>query len=960
MANSQKRAPKASKTTSALHPKASRKAKEQTALESKTAKPRADVQRAAAASKTRSQSVSFKAQETQVLYEALFQNHPAPMWIYDANTLNILAANKAATKCYGYSKRELVSMTVADILMPEAAPAVLNAIRRSGKKKTYSMQWLCRTKSGKQIAARVQAQRMVFAGNPAWLVVFSEIGEQSQAETLAKEQYQRLKLFFNQALDGLYFMMLDEPIEWHNAPDKDAALDYIFSHQRMTEANDAILAQYGMSREEFLGRTPADFYAHDIEYGRRIWRENLDKGRQIMITDERRADGSPIWIERQYVPLFNEEGKFIGHFGIQRDITERKTQEEALRASEDRYRLAAENTGQLIYDLDLETGQIQWAGAILQVTGFTPEEFAHINLQEWKKLIHPDDYAPATNELEHAVSTKSPYHAIYRFKRKDGTYIYVEDNGDFLLDARGKPYRMVGAMKDITERKQAEAKLKEQSMLIDNMRDAVIICDLEDRILFWNKGAELIYGFSASEVMNKSAAKLLWSENQDDIKQIIQIVLRAGHWSGELKKRRKTGEELRVESNWILTYNEQEKQKAIISIDRDVTEQRRLQEQFLRAQRLDSLGRLAAGIAHDLNNIFTPMMLSLELLDTQTTNEKSQKWIKTLQRNLERGTQLVQQILSFARGAVGDMQPCNLANVLHELNDFIQNTFPKNIQIKTQVAKDLPSVRADPMQIYQMLLNLAVNARDAMPAGGELAFHLEPFSVGEHNALIHLDAKLGEYVRISISDTGTGMSPEVLDKIFEPFFTTKEVGKGTGLGLSTVFSIVKHHQGFINVYSELGKGTVFRVYLPVWQQKEDVVHQEAVPEQAQMRRGRDEYILIIDDEAAVCDSVQSLLAAHGYSALTALTGQAGVELLKQHQERIVAAIVDMSMSGMDGLKTVQALRAISPTLKIIVASGFLDSERITLLKRENVEAFLQKPFEAAKLLQVLVEVCREA
>jgi PAS domain S-box-containing protein len=956
MANPQKRA---SNITSALQPKASRKAKEKTAPKSKSAKPRADVQRAAAASKTRSQSLPFKAQETQALYEALFQNHSVPMWIYDANTLKILAANKAATKRYGYSQREFAAMTVAEILLPEAAPNVLKAIGRSGKKKTYSMQWPCRTKSGKQIAARVEAQHMVFAGNPAWLVVLSDIGEQTQAEKHAKEQYQRFNLFFNQALDGLYFMMLDKPIEWHHAPDKEAALDYIFSHQRMTEANDAILAQYGMSREEFLGRTPADFYAHDIEYGRRIWRENLDKGRQIMITDERRADGSQIWIEGQYVPLFNEEGKFIGHFGIQRDITERKKQEEALRASEDRYRLAAENTGQLIYDLDLATGQIQWAGAILQVTGSTPEEFAQVNLQKWTTLIHPDDYAVATKELERTISTKTPYHVIYRFKRKDGSYIYVEDNGDFLLDAHGKPYRMVGAMKDITERKQAEAKLKEQSMLIDNMRDAVIIRDLDDRILFWNKGAELIYGFSASEVMNKSAAKILWGEREDEVKQVIQTVLRVGHWSGELKKRRKTGEELRVESNWILTYNEQEKQKAIITVDRDVTEQRRLQEQFLRAQRLDSLGRLAGGIAHDLNNIFTPMMLSLELLDAKLSDEKSQKWVKALQRNLERGTNLVQQILSFARGTEGQLQSINLADVIDELTDFIQDTFPKTISIKRQVARDLPLVRADAMQIYQVLLNLAVNARDAMPAGGELTFHLEPFLVSERNALIHLDAKFGEYVRISVSDTGTGMSPEVLDKIFEPFFTTKDVGKGTGLGLSTVFSIVKHHQGFINVYSELGKGTVFRVYLPVWQQKEDVGRQE-VKEHSSTQRAKGEKILIIDDEEAVCEIVRALLTAHGYSVLTALTGQAGVELLKQHQESLVAAVVDMSMSGMDGLKTVQALREISPTLKIIVASGFLDSERITLLKREHVEAFLQKPFEAAKLLQVLAEVCRAA
>ncbi len=956
MSKSQKRA---TKITSLSQTKLSQRVKGKAITKPQPSSPRALASSKSKPQRTSTNSASAKKANKKInvkeLYSGLFEDNPTPMWIYDEETLKFLAVNKAAIKRYGYSRREFLSMTIAEIRPPETVPAMLKAAQQiRKKKKAYSGLWKHQTKKGEVFIAEIHSHRITFGSKPARLVIAFDVTERMRLEEQILQRDEQLQLFFNQALEGFYFMMLDEPIEWHNAQDKEAVLDYIFTHQRMTEANDAILAQYGLSREEFLGRTPADFYAHDLEYGRRIWRENLDHGAQIIVTHERRADGTPIWIEGHYTPLFNSEGKFIGHFGVQRDITERKKIEDALRTSEERYYIAAKHTGQIVYDLDIISGKISWIGAIEQVTGFSAKEFADLDLERWAECVHPDDRAEAIAKLNEAIHAAKPYNAIYRFRRKDGSYIYIEDSGDCLADATGKAYRMIGTMKDITERKKTEALLQEQALLIDSVHDAIIVRSLDDCALFWSKSAERIYGYSAHEVIGKPIAELIWEQNGASVRQLIQMVLKEGYWSGELHKRHKNGSKVIVEARWTLTYDEHGKPKVIVSVETDITEQRRLQLQFLQSQRLDSLGRLASGIAHDLNNILTPMSLSVELLSSKLTDEKSQSWLKALQRNLDRGADLVRQILLFARGSEARMRPISLAEVLDDVKLFIQNTFPKNIVFETHVAPDLPRVMADATQIYQVLLNLAINARDAMPKGGTLSLRLERFFIRENDTLIHIDAKVGEYVLMTISDTGTGMSAEVLDKIFEPFFTTKEMGKGTGLGLSTVFSIVKNHRGFITVYSELGKGTVFKVYLPALAEKEAKSPTTIAPIGQQSGQGKG--VLIIDDEEAICESARMVLTAHGYTVLTTQTGQAGLELFKSHQDRVAVAIVDMTMPGIDGLTTVQALRALKPNLKIIAASGLIESERLTALKRENVEAFLYKPFEAAKLLQLLSEI----
>lgn len=886
-------------------------------------------------------------------FEGLFENSPTPMWVYDEKTLQFLAVNKAACQRYGYTKKEFLAMTITEIRPPETVAAMLQKakeIRR--QKKAYTGLWQHRTKKGEVFTAEIHSHRVRFQGQWARLVIAFDVTHRLRLEQEILKREQQLNLFFQQALDGFYFMMLDEPVEWHNAPDKDAVLDYILHHERMVEANDAMLAQYGLSREEFIGRTPADFYAHDLDYARRIWRENLDGKSYLMITDERRADGTQIWIEGHYIPLFNEAGKFIGHFGIQRDITERKKAEEALRQSEERYRIAAENTGQLIYDLDIASGKIHWVGAIEQVSGFLPEEFARIDLSTWESMIHPEDRPKAIQALHESIQNGTPYDIVYRFRHKKGHYIYVEDNGDCLVNAQGKAYRMIGTMKDITERKQIEETLKEQATVLDKVHDAVIIRDFEDRALYWNQSAERIYGYAAEEVIGKALTETLWKRSNINVQYIIHTVQSEGYWSGELHLSQKSGREVVVESRWTLLRDEKGKPKYIVTTDTDITEKKRLEGQFLRAQRLDSLGRLSGSIAHDLNNIFSPIMLSLELLNARVTDEKSRSWLAAVSQSVERGADLVRQILLFSRGSESVLRPVKLTDVLQELVMFLKDTFPKSIEILVYAEDNLPLVMADATQMYQVLLNLAVNARDAMPNGGELSFRLESIYIQAADTTIHIDAKIGRYVVLTVSDTGVGMSPEVLDKIFEPFFTTKEVGKGTGLGLSTVFSIVKHHGGFLNVYSELGKGSAFKIYLPIWSEPQEQP-ETAAPADAQ--NGNGEKILVIDDEDWVREATKRALQEKGYTVLTAASGVEALELFKQ-QKGIMVAIVDITMPSMDGVELVHMLRKLSPTLKIVAASGLLDSERLAALKRENVETFLHKPFELSRLCQLMAEL----
>lgn len=499
---------------------------------------------------------------------------------------------------------------------------------------------------------------------------------------------------------------------------------------------------------------------------------------------------------------------------------------------------------------------------------------------------------------------------------------------------------------ELTERKQAEEKIREQAALLDIATDAIVVRDLEHKILFWNKSAERIYGWKSEEVMFLNASELLFKDTSEKLTEALHQVNDVGGWCGELTKIDKNGKEVIVESRWTLVRDEQGNPKSILTVDTDITQKKQLEAQFLRAQRLESLGTLAGGIAHDLNNILAPMLMSAQLLQMRIEEEQNQRLLQTIVTNAQRGAALVKQVLSFTRGVETKRTILQLRHLILEIEQFAKQTFPKSIELRQDIAPDLWTVFGDATQLHQVLMNLVINARDAMPYGGVLSVRAENFFVDETYTRMNLEATVGPYIVITIKDTGIGMPPEILDRIFEPFFTTKEVGKGTGLGLSTVLGIVKSHGGFINVASTVEQGTKFQVFL-----KALLENQRQPTKDLELPAGNGELILVVDDEAEIRTITKIMLETYNYRVITASDGIETMALYAQHRREISVVLIDMMMPTMDGLTTIRALQKMNPLVKIIASSGIEENKHLT--QASGVKTFLSKPYTLKQLLQTI-------
>lgn len=390
-----------------------------------------------------------------------------------------------------------------------------------------------------------------------------------------------------------------------------------------------------------------------------------------------------------------------------------------------------------------------------------------------------------------------------------------------------------------------------------------------------------------------------------------------------------------------------------IGIHLDITEKKQLEAQFFRAQRLESLGTLASGIAHDLNNVLTPILSVAQLLPLRLSNldDRTQNLLTILESSAHRGADLIKQILSFAQGIEGKHVSIQPAHLLLDIQNIIAQTLPKSIKIVQEIPADLWTVSGDMTQLHQVMMNLCVNARDAMPQGGTLKIAAANRSIDTAFTRNHLDAKVGNYIQISVSDTGTGIAPQLLDRIFDPFFTTKEVGKGTGLGLSAVLGIIKSHGGFLDVQSQIHQGSQFHIYLPA-STTPNQPHQDAPA----LPSGHQQLILVVDDEKAISELIKTILETYNYQVLTANNGAEAIEIYAEHRDQIDRVLIDMMMPVMDGLTTVTALHQLSPDLPIVAMSGLNSTEAVAQAKRFGCQYFLAKPYTTAELLQVVADV----
>ena len=501
------------------------------------------------------------------------------------------------------------------------------------------------------------------------------------------------------------------------------------------------------------------------------------------------------------------------------------------------------------------------------------------------------------------------------------------------------------------ERKQAEQKIREQAALLDVATDAIIVRDLDHKIIFWNKGAERLYGWQAADVLGKNSNKLLYKSKSFLLEAALKVIFDKGEWQGELQQITQEGKNLIVESRWTLVYDEAKQPKSILSVSTDITEKKQLEAQFLRAQRMESIGTLASGIAHDLNNVLTPILMTAQLLETQLHDDYSKRLLPILISNARRGASLVKQVLSFARGLEGKFTIIQIKHIVTEIKQILRETFPKSITISTDIPVNLGTLCGDATQLHQILMNLCVNARDAMPQCGTLTISAKTIFIDENYARLNLEAQVGYYIFLMVTDTGMGIPSEILDRIFEPFFTTKEIGKGTGLGLSTVIGIIKGHGGFVKVYSELGVGTQFQVYFPA------VDTPETLPiAESSLPKGEGELILVVDDEMAIREITKASLEAYNYKAITASNGIEAVAIYAEHRDQISVVLTDMMMPSMDGPTTIRTLQKINPDVKIIAVSGLSSSDKLAQAAGTGVKTFLSKPYTTQELLETIERV----
>ena len=711
--------------------------------------------------------------------------------------------------------------------------------------------------------------------------------------------------------------------------------------------------------------------------------------------------GTERWVETHSVPLTGSDGRVCEVLSVSHDVTARHQAEENMRLSQRRYEQQRDAIARLMRrgilqnpDLEQSLQEIVSAtaecmnvervsvwrkdrakgcivclslierssGQISQGIELSKDDFpGYFRALEEDEMISAEDACsdPRTQEFRDCylkpmgigAMLDTPLHVsgvlagVLCHEHVGGPRIWTEDEKSFALSMAN----LISLVFAQSQHRQDEEKLREQASLLDLARDAIIVRGLDHTIRYWNKSAERLYGWTAQEAIGKDISTLIYRDADDFVEKTARL-MKDGEHICEIRQVTKTGEEVIVEGHWTLVTDSTGLPKSILAINTDITARKKAEEQSSRNQRLESIGTLAGGIAHDLNNVLTPIFVSVDMLKLKTNDKACLETLGTISTNARRGADMIRQLLSFARGVEGTRQTLRMHLLLQEIGCMVRDTFPKNIFLDMREQADLWPVHADATQLHQMLLNLCVNARDAMPRGGTLSIQASNTQIDAQYAASHGEARSGPHVLITVSDEGTGMPPELLGKIFDPFFTTKEAGKGTGLGLSTTLTMVKSHGGFIETDSAPGEGTVFRVFLPA---DPSSLAENETPREEPLPRGSNQLILVIDDEAPVRDITCQSLQSFGYRVMSASHGAEAAALYARHHQEIDAVITDMMMPIMDGPTTIQVLRRLNPQVRIIAASGLSSDALVAKATNAGASQILPKPYSAETLLHAL-------
>lgn len=734
----------------------------------------------------------------------------------------------------------------------------------------------------------------------------------------------------------------------------DGARDAIFIADAQTgillDVNEEASRLVNLPKQSIVGRHQTELHPPEsAEVYRRRFRESVSQENpqpvqvELLTSDQRRI---PVEVSARALRLPN--GRLVMQ-GVFRDITERIKATEELRILS----RAVEHSPASVVITDA-AGQIQYVNPkFTEITGYSAAEVRGKNPRILGSGRTPQGtYASMWATLNAGSEWRGEFHN----RKKNGEPFLEAASISSIRDSEGRITHFVAVKEDITAQRQAQERLRQQAALLDQTGDAVLVLDLQRRITYHNQKALQLYDQDANGITGALADELLFPASPASCQNICKHVLKQGSWSGEVVHGPSWARGRVVQSRWILVRNSAGDPVSFLVADTDMTEQRRLESQCLHSQRMESLGTLASGVAHDLNNILAPILMATDLLRMRFTEPEDLEVLAMLSEGAHRGAAIVKQLLIFGRGVdfqCSELQPRTL---LKEIARVIKETFPKSIGLDPEFPHDLWTIQADPTQIHQVLLNLCVNARDAMPQGGRLGLCAENRVITDEDEPAEPGIRPGHYVVLHVTDNGCGILPEMLDKIFDPFFTTKEPGMGTGLGLSTVMGIVKKHEGYIRVQSEAGRGSHFRVFLPAAPGQAAAVPAPIVPDAA---RGDNRCVLVVDDEEPLRRVVKRLLESRGYRVVEAANGAEGIVLFSQRPDEFDAVITDMSMPFMDGTSLIRCLRQLSGSVPIIGMSGLPMEQEENRVAGFHLNAFLSKPFKEWELLGQLHQLIEQ-
>ena len=887
---------------------------------------------------TEQKSAEEKLRRQEKQYRVLFATYPSPTWVYDAETLLFLAVNDAAVDHYGYSREEFLAMTIHEIRPPADIPDFSEFETITSEPPPAAGFWRHLKKNGEIILAEIFSSAIQFEGRRAQLAIAIDVTQQRKAEKAIRESESRLRAIID-----------NEPECVKTVSAGGLLLEMNAAGLRMIEAESAAQIR-GLPVADLVH--PDDRARFADLHLKAVMGENGQLQFRII-----GLKGRERWMETHSVGLRNGEDTPCSVLSVTRDVTDQRRAEAATREADQHLADIINSVEGIVWESDQATGQATFVSEKAEeILGYPTAQWL-AEPRFWENHLHPDDREKSMAASNSASTGSQSFELEYRMVSAEGREVWFEDCIN-VVNGAGRSVKHRGIMLDVTERKRAEgaarageAQIREQARLLDLAQDAIMVRDMEDRIEFWNHGAEKLYGWTAAEARGKTASAFLYRDEPAAAAATRASLLKNGNWTGECKHVCKDGGHIVVRSRWTLVRDDKGAPKSVLIINTDITEQKKIEEQFLRAQRLESIGTLASGVAHDLNNILAPILMGAAVLRRTEMPPQDEMILSTIETCAQRGADIVKQVLTFARGTEGARLLLQPAHLINDVAGIAEGTFPKGIAVRTKHLQSLWPIEGDPTQVHQVLLNLSVNARDAMPAGGTLTISAMNFLVDEHYASMTPGAKAGPHVLFEVNDTGMGIPRQIIDQIFDPFFTTKELGRGTGLGLSTVIGIVKSHGGFVSVESEIGRGTTFKVYLPAIINAQETLRGS---EPTAVPRANGELLLIVDDEKSILQVARELLEGHGYQVATAGDATEALAIFALRKDEIKLVLTDLAMPLMDGIALIRTLKKMKPDVCVIASTGQGSREQgLQVLPGLNVRACLTKPYNKEMLLTTL-------